>query len=63
RSAELIPRFAEAATEMREMNSGVLMSKVDAEMCPKVASGLGLATARMSMQDEPNLLLFVSESS
>ncbi|PWA65757.1 Pentatricopeptide repeat-containing protein [Artemisia annua] len=31
RSTELMPRFAEAATELRELKSGVLMSKVDAE--------------------------------
>ncbi|GJT09518.1 disulfide isomerase-like protein 1-6 [Tanacetum coccineum] len=55
-SAELIPRFVEAATEMREMKSGVLMSKVDAERCPKAASLLGI-------KGYPTLLLFVNRSS
>ncbi|GJW58616.1 disulfide isomerase-like protein 1-6 [Tanacetum coccineum] len=49
-------RFAEAATEMREMKSGVLMSKVDAERCPKAASLLGI-------KGYPTLLLFVNRSS
>nr|GEV78048.1 protein disulfide isomerase-like 1-6 [Tanacetum cinerariifolium] len=56
RSAELMPRFAEAASELREVKSGVLMSKVDAERYPKAASGLGI-------KGYPTLLLFVNGSS
>ncbi|GKB81050.1 disulfide isomerase-like protein 1-6, partial [Tanacetum coccineum] len=48
--------FAEAATEMREVKSGVLMSKVDAERCPKAALLLGI-------KGYPTLLLFVNRSS
>ncbi|PWA80568.1 PDI-like 1-5 [Artemisia annua] len=56
RSAELMPRFAEAASELRELESKVLMSKVDAERYPKAASGLGI-------KGYPTLLLFVNGSS
>ncbi|GJW18796.1 disulfide isomerase-like protein 1-6 [Tanacetum coccineum] len=53
RSAKLMPRFAEAATEIK---SEVLMSKVDAERCLKATSGLGI-------KGYPTLLLFVNMSS
>ncbi|PWA54334.1 Thioredoxin domain-containing protein [Artemisia annua] len=56
RSAELMPRFADAATKLRELKSGVLMSKIDAERYPKAAAGLGI-------KGYPTLLLFVNRSS
>ncbi|KAF5758211.1 putative protein disulfide-isomerase [Helianthus annuus] len=56
RSAELMPRFAEAASVLKELESDVLMGKVDAERYPKVASSLGV-------KGYPTLLLFVNGSS
>ncbi|KAF9615400.1 hypothetical protein IFM89_023061 [Coptis chinensis] len=56
RSAELMPRFAEAATTLKEMGSPVLMAKLDAERYPNAASGLGI-------KGFPTLLLFVNGSS
>ncbi|KAA8541790.1 hypothetical protein F0562_022942 [Nyssa sinensis] len=56
RSAELMPQFAEAATELKELGSPLLMAKLDAERYPKVASNLGI-------KGFPTLLLFVNGSS
>ncbi|PWA79278.1 Thioredoxin domain-containing protein [Artemisia annua] len=56
RSAELMPRFADAATKLRELKSGVLTSKIDAERYSKAAAGLGI-------KGYPTLLLFVNRSS
>ncbi|XP_076921394.1 protein disulfide isomerase-like 1-6 [Bidens hawaiensis] len=53
RSAELMPRFAEAAGSLRELKTQVLMAKVDAERYPKPASSLGV-------KGYPTLLLFVN---
>ncbi|XP_019194162.1 PREDICTED: protein disulfide isomerase-like 1-6 isoform X1 [Ipomoea nil] len=55
-SAELMPRFAEAATALKESGSPVLMAKVDAERHPKIASNLGI-------KGFPTMLLFVNGSS
>ncbi|KAI3777811.1 hypothetical protein L1987_47614 [Smallanthus sonchifolius] len=56
RSAELMPRFAEAASSLNELKSPVLMGKIDAERHPKVASNLGI-------KGFPTLLLFVNGTS
>lgn len=56
RSAELMPRFAEAATALKELGSLLLMSKLDGERYPKVASTLGI-------KGFPTLLLFVNGTS
>lgn len=56
KSAALMPRFAQAATELREMGSSVVMAKVDAERYPKVASTYGI-------RGFPTLLLFVNGTS
>ncbi|KAL6996475.1 protein disulfide isomerase-like [Sarracenia purpurea var. burkii] len=56
RSAELMPQFAEAATDLKELESKLLMAKLDAERYPKVASNLGI-------KGFPTLLLFVNGSS
>lgn len=56
KSAALMPRFAQAATELREMGSLVVMAKVDAERYPKVASLYGI-------KGFPTFLLFVNGSS
>lgn len=53
RSAELMPRFAEAAVELREMGSSVLVAKLDAERYAKAASALGI-------KGFPTILLFVN---
>ncbi|CAI9114134.1 OLC1v1014787C1 [Oldenlandia corymbosa var. corymbosa] len=53
RSAELMPRFAEAATTLKELGSPVLMAKLDAERYPKAASTL-------EIKGIPTLLLFVN---
>lgn len=53
RSAELMPRFSEAATILKDMGSDVLMAKVDAERYPRVAEGFGI-------KGYPTLLLFVN---
>ncbi|KAJ0962901.1 hypothetical protein J5N97_028023 [Dioscorea zingiberensis] len=55
RSAELMPRFAEAATVLREMGSKVVMAKLDADRHAKAASSLGI-------KGFPTLLLFVNGS-
>lgn len=56
RSAELMPRFAEAATTLKELGSSLLLAKVDADRFPKVASNLGI-------KGYPTLLLFVNGTS
>lgn len=56
RSAELMPRFAEAATALKELGSSLLMAKLDAERYPKAASTLGI-------KGFPTLLLFVNGTS
>ncbi|MCD7448161.1 Protein disulfide isomerase-like 1-6 [Datura stramonium] len=56
RSAELMPKFAEAATALKELGSPLLMAKVDAERYPKVASSLDI-------KGFPTLLLFVNGTS
>ncbi|XP_010487456.1 PREDICTED: protein disulfide isomerase-like 1-6 [Camelina sativa] len=56
RSAELMPRFAEAATGLKEFGSSVLMAKIDGERYSKVAS-------QLEIKGFPTLLLFVSGTS
>ncbi|KAL0354673.1 UNVERIFIED_CONTAM: protein disulfide isomerase-like 1-6 [Sesamum radiatum] len=56
RSAELMPRFAEAANVLKGLGSGIVMAKLDAERYPKDASSLGI-------KGYPTLLLFVNGSS
>lgn len=56
RSAELMPKFAEAATSLKELGSSLLMAKIDAERYPKAASSLGI-------KGFPTLLLFVNGTS
>ncbi|XP_052176535.1 protein disulfide isomerase-like 1-6 [Diospyros lotus] len=53
RSAELMPQFAEAATALKELESTLLMAKLDAERYPKAASAIGI-------KGFPTLLLFVN---
>ncbi|XP_072958839.1 protein disulfide isomerase-like 1-5 [Typha angustifolia] len=53
RSAELMPRFAEAATELRKMESRLVFAKLDAERHAKAASLLGI-------KGFPTILLFVN---
>ncbi|CAH9066310.1 unnamed protein product [Cuscuta epithymum] len=55
-SAELMPKFAEAANALKEWGSPIVMAKIDAERYPKVASNLGI-------KGFPTLLLFVNGSS
>ncbi|KAH6782161.1 PDI-like 1-6 [Perilla frutescens var. hirtella] len=56
RSAELMPRFAEAANVLKGLGSRVLLAKIDAERFPKAASAL-------EIKGFPTLLLFVNGSS
>ncbi|KAI8544444.1 hypothetical protein RHMOL_Rhmol08G0297300 [Rhododendron molle] len=56
RSAELMPQFAEAATELKELGIDVVMAKIDAERYPKAASNLGI-------KGYPTMLLLVNGSS
>ncbi|KAK6124992.1 hypothetical protein DH2020_041266 [Rehmannia glutinosa] len=56
RSAELMPRFAEAANVLKGFESGILMAKIDSERYPKAATSLGI-------KGFPTLLLFVNGSS
>ncbi|GFP99914.1 protein disulfide isomerase-like 1-6 [Phtheirospermum japonicum] len=57
RSAELMPRFAEAANVLKGiLGSGILMAKIDAERYPKAATSLGI-------KGFPTLLLFVNGTS
>ncbi|CAA6672888.1 unnamed protein product [Spirodela intermedia] len=51
RSAELMPRFAEAATALKEMGGRLVMAKLDAERHVKAASLLGI-------KGFPSLLFF-----
>ncbi|ONK59762.1 uncharacterized protein A4U43_C08F10280 [Asparagus officinalis] len=53
RSAELMPRFAEAAMRLKEMGSEVLMAKIDAERYVKAAGELGI-------RGYPTMILFVN---
>ncbi|KAB2612836.1 protein disulfide isomerase-like 1-6 [Pyrus ussuriensis x Pyrus communis] len=53
RSAEPMPRFAEAATALKELGSPLLMAKIDAERHTKAASSL-------EIKGFPTLLLFVN---
>ncbi|KAK6912066.1 hypothetical protein RJ641_024159 [Dillenia turbinata] len=56
RSAELMPKFAEAAMTLKALDSPVLMAKVDADRHPRAAKVLGI-------KGFPTLLLFVNGSS
>ncbi|KFK38962.1 hypothetical protein AALP_AA3G182600 [Arabis alpina] len=56
RSAELMPRFAEAATGLKEMGNPVVMAKIDGERYSKVAS-------EIEIKGFPTLLLFVNGKS
>ncbi|KAI3875593.1 hypothetical protein MKW98_004892 [Papaver atlanticum] len=56
RSAELMPRFAEAANVLNKMGNPIVLAKIDAERHPKAASVLGISGF-------PTLLLFVNGSS
>ncbi|KAJ4718117.1 putative Protein disulfide isomerase [Melia azedarach] len=56
RSAELMPRFAEAATLLNELESPLLLAKLDAERYPKAAS-------KLQIKGFPTLLLFVNGTS
>ncbi|XP_031388137.1 protein disulfide isomerase-like 1-6 [Punica granatum] len=53
RSAELMPRFAEAANSLKELGSPVVMAKLDAERYPKAASSL-------EIKGFPTMLLFIN---
>ncbi|URE43249.1 Thioredoxin [Musa troglodytarum] len=53
KSAELMPRFAEAATTLREMGSSLVVAKLDAERHAKAASLLGI-------KGFPTILLFTN---
>lgn len=56
RSADLMPRFSEAATGLKEMGNPILMAKIDGDRYSKVASELGI-------KGFPTLLLFVNGTS
>ncbi|KAK6914881.1 Thioredoxin domain [Dillenia turbinata] len=56
RSAELMPKFAEAAMTLKVLDSPVLMAKVDADRYTRAAKVLGI-------KGFPTLLLFVNGSS
>ncbi|XP_022848417.1 protein disulfide isomerase-like 1-6 [Olea europaea var. sylvestris] len=56
RSAELMPRFAEAANVLKGLGSTLSMAKIDADRYPKAASNL-------EIKGYPTLLLFVNGSS
>nr|VDD01116.1 unnamed protein product [Brassica oleracea] len=56
RSADLMPRFSEAATGLKEIGSPVLMAKIDGDRYGKVASEL-------EIKGFPTLLLFVNGTS
>ncbi|CAN4088984.1 unnamed protein product [Withania somnifera] len=51
-----MPKFAEAATALKELGSTILMAKIDAERYPKVAGSL-------EIKGFPTLLLFVNGTS
>ncbi|CAN6927885.1 unnamed protein product [Brassica oleracea] len=56
RSADLMPKFSEAATALKEIGSPVVMAKIDGDRYGKVAS-------EMEIKGFPTLLLFVNGSS
>ncbi|XP_030491789.2 protein disulfide isomerase-like 1-6 [Cannabis sativa] len=56
RSAELMPQFAEAANLLKELESPLLMTKLDADRYPKAASLL-------EIKGFPTLLLFINGTS
>lgn len=56
RSAELMPRFAEAANVLKGLGSRLLLAKIDAERYPKAAASL-------EIKGFPTLLLFVNGTS
>ncbi|GMH17677.1 hypothetical protein Nepgr_019518 [Nepenthes gracilis] len=56
RSAELMPRFAEAANSLTELGTSLLMAKLDADRYPKTASSL-------EIKGYPTLLLFINGTS
>ncbi|CAH2036475.1 unnamed protein product [Thlaspi arvense] len=56
RSADLMPRFAEAATALKEIGSPILMAKIDGDRYSKVASEL-------EIKGFPTLILFVKGTS
>jgi protein disulfide-isomerase A1 len=53
RSAQLMPRFAEAAAALRAMGSDVAFAKLDGERFPKAAAAVGVSGF-------PTVLLFVN---
>jgi protein disulfide-isomerase A1 len=53
RSAQLMPRFAEAAAALRAMGSAVTFAKLDGERYPKAAASVGV-------KGFPTVLLFVN---
>lgn len=53
RSAQLMPRFAEAAAALRAMGSAVAFAKLDGERYPKAAAAVGVSGF-------PTVLLFVN---
>ncbi|XP_042433571.1 protein disulfide isomerase-like 1-5 [Zingiber officinale] len=55
RSAELMPKFVEAATVLREMGSNLVVAKLDAERHEKAANLLGI-------KGFPTILLFIDGS-
>ena len=56
RSADLMPKFSEAATALKEIGSPVVMAKIDGDRFGKVAS-------EMEIKGFPTLLLFVNGTS
>ncbi|CAG7867962.1 unnamed protein product [Brassica rapa] len=56
RSADLMPKFSEAATALKEIGSPVVMAKMDGDRYGKVAS-------EMEIKGFPTLLLFVNGTS
>lgn len=56
RSAELMPRFAEAATALKEIGSPVIMAKLDAER-------YGKAAELLDIKGFPTILFYVNGSS
>jgi protein disulfide-isomerase A1 len=53
RSAELMPRFAEAATALKEIGNPVVLAKIDAER-------FSIAASALEIKGFPTLLLFVN---
>ena len=53
RSAQLMPRFAEAAAALRAMGSAVAFAKLDGEQYPKAAAAVGV-------KGFPTVILFVN---